>query len=128
MSQRLRQLISLIFILLTLAFSGAIIHYKEALLSFSQYGYLGTFIISFFGSATVLFPVPSLLATFAVGSVYEPFIIGPIAATGAALGELTGYAAGLGGRVLLTKEQKFLKSLKIYFFQAKVILKIRLNA
>ena len=103
------RLIKILILVLVFAISGSVIYFKDTLVNFSQYGHLGIFLVSFFGSATVLFPVPSLLATFAVGHVYNPFIIGPIAATGAALGELTGYVAGIGGRVLLTNQEKFLR-------------------
>jgi membrane protein YqaA with SNARE-associated domain len=62
------------------------------------WGYLGVFIASLLGNASIILPVPSFLAVFAAGSLLNPWLVGLAAGLGAALGELTGYALGVGGR------------------------------
>jgi membrane protein YqaA with SNARE-associated domain len=70
-------------------------------------GYVGVFISSLAGSATVIFPIPSFLFVVAAGVILNPILVGMIAGLGAALGELVGYgvgyAIGTGGR----KQKKY---------------------
>lgn len=63
-----------------------------------EWGYPGVFLVSLLGNASIILPVPSFLAVFAAGSLLNPWLVGLIAGLGAALGELTGYALGAGGR------------------------------
>jgi membrane protein YqaA with SNARE-associated domain len=63
-----------------------------------QYGYPGISLIMFFSSATVLLPAPGFAAVLGAGSVINPWIVGPFAGLGSAVGELTGYMVGLGSR------------------------------
>lgn len=101
-------------LILALIFSATIIYFRHSLVQFSQLGIIGIFVISFLGSATVLLPVPSLLATFATGNIYHPFIVGFVAATGAALGEFTGFLAGIGSRALIGKNKLIFTKYKNY--------------
>lgn len=73
-----------------------------------QFGYLGIFLISLIGSAAVVLPLPGAAVVVGSGQVVDdvlgiPFflIVGVVAALGETIGELTGYAAGVGGRVML---------------------------
>ena len=64
-------------------------------------GYPSVFVINLIGSATVIIPVPGLLAacTAAAPSVGLNLIaLGLIGAAGSTLGETTGYLAGYGGQ------------------------------
>ncbi len=79
----------------------------------AAFGYLGVFFASFIGSATVILPAPVFLAIFTAGSVLNPWLVGIIGGFGAALGELTGYAVGLGGKKII--EKKSLKSVHKHF-------------
>ena len=72
-----------------------------------NWGYLGIFIVSFIGSATIIFPAPAFLVVFIFGGVLNPWLVGISAAVGAALGELTGYAIGLGGKKVIEKKYKY---------------------
>jgi len=75
-----------------------------------SYGYIGIFLISLIGSATIIFPLPSAAFVFAAGAMLDPFLIGVIAGLGAAIGEFTGYALGWGGRkVINIKWKKWIK-------------------
>ena len=75
----------------------------EFLISLSSLGYLGIFLASLLGSATVIFPIPIFVIIFTAGAVFNPFLVGIIAGTGSAVGELVAYGIGFGGRKLLGK-------------------------
>jgi membrane protein YqaA with SNARE-associated domain len=84
-------------LVVALGITASILIFRERLAAFAAYGYLGIFIVSLLGNATVILPVPVLLAAFAGGTAFDPWITGLAAGTGSALGELTGYLAGYGG-------------------------------
>ena len=87
-------LLSLLIILL-------ITQFKELIQTLKGYGYLGAFAIGFLGNATVILPAPSLAFTTALGSVLNPILVGVAAGAGEALGEITGYLAGISGKGLI---------------------------
>ena len=70
-----------------------------------EWGYLGIFLIMLVNNATVLFPVPGLLAVFAAGGAYNFLLVGIAGGLGAALGELTGYLFGYGGLAFVEEEK-----------------------
>ena len=70
-------------------------------------GYTGIWLAAFVGAAFFL-PVGALAAvcvaaTPAVG--LNPLVVGVVAGSAEALGELTGYAAGVGGKGLLARSR-----------------------
>lgn len=71
--------------------------------TYKDYGYVGAFLINVLASATVIFPVPAVLVTFALGGIkpLNPLLLGLVAGFGAGLGELTGYMAGYGSQGLV---------------------------
>ena len=73
--------------------------FKDDVNGLESAGYLGITAISALAGATVIVPVPGLPAVVAAGSVLVPWIVGPCAGFGEAIGELTGYLAGYGGRI-----------------------------
>ena len=79
--------------------------------SFAEtWGYLGIFIINIIGSATIFLPVPAFAVVFLFGAILNPWLVGLVAGLGAAIGEITGYVLGIGGReVLKRKEDKWFK-------------------
>jgi membrane protein YqaA with SNARE-associated domain len=89
---------------LALLITVAILLLHEQLHSLGNYGYPGLFLISLAGNATVVLPAPSLAVAFAAGSSFNPWLVGLSAGTGAALGELTGYLAGVGGQVIVEQQ------------------------
>lgn len=98
------QLLALLF---SLAITVAVVIFREKLVALRGYGYLGVFVISVLGNATVLFPVPSLAVTFAGGGVLNPLFVGLVAGVGEPLGELTGYLAGYGGSAVIEEGPRF---------------------
>jgi membrane protein YqaA with SNARE-associated domain len=71
--------------------------YHNELRGLGRAGYLGLFVISILGNATIIIPAPVFVLACAAGMVYGPIPVGLISGLGAALGELTGYYAGYGG-------------------------------
>jgi membrane protein DedA with SNARE-associated domain len=80
---------------------------------FQQYGYPGIFLISLIGNASIALPVPSLIVTFTMGAVLNWMIVGLVSGIGEALGETTGYLAGLGGSAVI-EDQKLYGRLKYW--------------
>ncbi len=84
-------------LLLAVGITAAVFAFGRQLARFATYGYLGVFLITLVGNATIILPVPGLLAVYAGGAVLNPFMVSLVAGVGQSLGELTGYLAGYGG-------------------------------
>ena len=74
----------------------------------NKWGYLGVFIVSLIGSASLI-PIPIQIITFSFGAALNPLLVGIIVAFGSALGSFIGYFLGLGGKEIL--EDKYSKQL-----------------
>ncbi len=94
---------------LAVVISLSIFIYRDKLVELRSYGYFGLFLLNTLGSATIFLPTPLFLTAFAAGAVYNPLIVALVASLGAAIGELTGYAAGIGAEELLEKDIKIKK-------------------
>ena len=68
-----------------------------------NYGYAGIFLVSILANATLLLPAPGIAMVFAMGSVFNPFLVSLAAGAGAAVGEMSGYAAGFSGQGVLER-------------------------
>lgn len=71
-------------------------------------GYFGVFVSAVIGSASMFVPVPGALAGITFGLfltpipyVPQPVTIAVVVAAGSAVGELTGYSTGVGGRAVI---------------------------
>ena len=79
------------------------------------FGYLGIFAVNFIASASIFFPAPAFAFVFAAGAYLNPWLVGLSAGVGAALGELTGYGIGFGGKKFLEKKYgKWIEKTKKY--------------
>ena len=107
--RRWEYLVGILGIVLTVLLGGAVVFFWEDVRALEHYGYLGAFIISVFGGATILAPVPMTPVIFALGTVMRPSFapyLGPVFVGAAAgLGETVGglfiYMTGRGGGVAL---------------------------
>jgi membrane protein YqaA with SNARE-associated domain len=72
-------------------------------------GYLGLFVISVIGNATIIIPAPVFVMACVAGTIYGPVGVGLVAGLGAALGELTGYYAGYGGAAVIPEGRLYLR-------------------
>ncbi len=73
-----------------------------------QYGYLGIFLISLLGAASIFVPIPSSAIIFIMGgsSTLEPLWIAVAAGLGAVVGEFSGYLIGMSGRRIISDKYK----------------------
>ena len=99
-------------LLFSLGLTILIFSYRSQLSRFSSYSYLGLFVVSLVGNATVFLPVPSLAATFVAGSIFNPVLAGVVSGAGMALGELSGYLAGYGGTAIVEKDRALFQRLQ----------------
>jgi len=98
------QILALLF---SVAITAIIVVFRRQLADLAGYGYLGVFLVSLLGNATVILPVPSLAVVFAGGGVLNPLLVGLVAGLGEPLGELTGYLAGYGGSAVISDTPRF---------------------
>lgn len=91
----------LIAILSAVGITLLIVMFRDELRELEKLGYTGAFLIMLIGNSTVILPVPGLIVVFSLGSTLNPLLVGLFAGPGAALGELTGYAAGYGGSAVV---------------------------
>ena len=71
-------------------------------------GFAGVWILSFIGSASIIIPVPGLAAVCLAGTPevgLHPVAIGVVAGSAEALGEMTGYLAGVSGRNFVARHK-----------------------
>lgn len=70
------------------------------------YGYPGIFILSVIANATIILPIPGVLVTSTMAAVFNPFWVAIAAGSGAAVGELSGYLAGLSGQIVVERSER----------------------
>jgi uncharacterized membrane protein YdjX (TVP38/TMEM64 family) len=99
----------LVALAFSLAITALILAFREQLLALRGYGYLGVFLISMLGNATVILPVPSLAIVFAGGGVLNPLLVGLVAGVGEPIGELTAYLAGYAGNAVVEDDERFVR-------------------
>jgi membrane protein YqaA with SNARE-associated domain len=97
----------ILIILMVLGISLAVFAFRDQLVHLAALGYVGIFLVSLLGNATIILPAPSLVLVFAMGAALNPLLVGLAAGAGEALGELTGYAAGFAGRAVIEDRQTY---------------------
>jgi len=97
-------------IIATILMAMAVVYYGESVQNLQRYGYLGAFVISILGGATIIIPVPMLAVVFALGGVMKyTWLVGIAAALGELIGAVTIYITGRGAGKALnnSKHGKF---------------------
>ncbi len=94
-------------VLISVGITVGILLARDQIKHFSAYGYPGIFLINLIGNATIFFPAPAFAAVFAAGSAMNPIALGIVAGLGSALGEMTGYLAGVGGRSVIENRELY---------------------
>jgi len=102
----------LLVVALVIGLSVAIFLLRDQFARLASVGYIGIFLVSLLGNATIILPAPSLALVFAMGSALPPLFVGLAAGAGEALGELTGYAAGYGGRAIIENQETYERLVK----------------
>ena len=103
LNNKLKSVLSIVFAILITICAFLLLDYISY---FESLGYLGAFIISILGSATIIIPAPSWAIVFVMSKILDPVFLGIAAGVGSAIGELTGYYLGKGGGHLLDKEKR----------------------
>jgi membrane protein DedA with SNARE-associated domain len=92
-----------LFVVLMVSASAVVL--RERLVNFSEFGYLGAFLISVLASTTVVAFIPSVPFLFALGGVLNPFYVGLAAGAGETIGEFIIYTAGRTGHAFFLKNR-----------------------
>lgn len=101
----LRGLSLLAFVAITLF----VFSVRDRAAELAVYGYPGIFLIAMLSSATVLLPAPGLAIVFGMAGVFHPLGVAIAAACGAAIGETSGYLAGIGGRSVIERMDIYIR-------------------
>lgn len=95
-SKKTAYILAIVGVVVTLAMATAVVLFWEDVQKLEGYGYLGAFLVSILGGATIIVPVPMLAVVFALGGVLAPYWVGIAAGLGETLGALTIYMTGHG--------------------------------
>ena len=113
-----RNIIPLLTLLLVIAITSGILffyqNFPNQFVQLKNFGYLGAFLISLIGNATVILPGAVLPILSAVGIVIYsvtgpvgPIFVGLAGGVGAAIGEITGYMVGYSGRGIVERAKMY---------------------
>jgi membrane protein YqaA with SNARE-associated domain len=81
--------------------------FRHEIAGLGSYGYLGIFVLSVLGAATIIVPVPGLALVFTLGGTLNPLLVGLVSGVGGTLGETTGYLLGYGGRAVVENKRMY---------------------
>jgi len=84
----------------TVAFSVWLLFNPVWIARFGSWGYLGAFLVNLLASASIFLPIPGLPIAIAMSVSMNSVLLALAASAGSAVGELGGYAMGVGGRAL----------------------------
>lgn len=76
---------------------------RDRVEQFQAFGYPGIFLIALLANATILLPAPGAAIIYAMGAVFNPWLVGLAAGSGGAIGELSGYLAGFSGQAMIER-------------------------
>ena len=113
--------VGIIGIILTAAIVVAVVFYWDRLQGLGNYGYIGAFLISIVGGATIIAPIPMTPVVFTLGAVTKPVFapfLGPIfigiaAGMGETIGGVAIYMMGYGGAAAIM-DRKYGRLQKLY--------------
>ena len=102
-------LLILLFVILIMVGTFYFYHsYPDRVAPLQDYGYLGAFLISLIFNATIILPSGNFLLLATLGAALpSATLVGIVGGAGAAIGEITGYAAGYSGRTIVKREKLY---------------------
>lgn len=109
--ERRTTLLRILSLVAVILISVGIFLIRDKASQLAVFGYPGIFVISFLANATVLLPAPGVAVVFAMGSIFNPLIVGIVAGVGSGLGELSGYLAGFSGQAVVEQASLYNKIL-----------------
>lgn len=95
----LRGLILVAVVLISLL----LINQRKTIQGLAGVGYPGIFVTAMISSATVLVPGPGLAIVFTMGGILHPLGVALAAGSGAVVGEISAYLAGISGRAVIER-------------------------
>jgi uncharacterized membrane protein YdjX (TVP38/TMEM64 family) len=98
-------ILRVVVLVFVLALTCLLVIYRNEVVKLQGYGYPGIFLFSILANATIIIPMPGVLFTSAMGAIFNPWWVALAAGSGAAIGELSGYLAGLSGRELIARNK-----------------------
>ena len=111
------RLISIVFV------ATGLVLWTTGTFNIESAGYTGIWFLAFIGAALVFLPVSSLAAVCVAATVdLNPFLIAVVAASAEAIGELTGYLAGMGGKAVFERNRFYLRFKNLFLRYAALTL------
>ncbi len=101
---------TVILFVVVAAIVGGTIAWIGGWLDVQKAGYWGAFVVNLVGSATVVIPLPGLIAVSAAAAPelgLNFVLLGFVGAAGSTIGELTGYLAGYGSQGVVRKSRYY---------------------
>ncbi len=98
-------------LILGIAITILVIIYANRIRDYEEIGYLGVFLLTFLGNATVLVPVPVLAPLNIVlgGILSSPLLVGLTIGIASSAGEIVGYLVGYAGSGIVTSSKTYKK-------------------
>ena len=88
---------------------SALFVFKNQVKKLEEFGYIGIFLLSIAANATIIIPLPGVAFTTAMGAIFSPVGVAVAAGLGAAIGEMTGYAAGFSGQEVVERINVYIR-------------------
>ena len=86
-------------------------------------GYTSIWFLAFIGASLLFLPVSALAAVCVAATVdLNPFLIAVVAGSAEAIGELTGYLAGMGGKAIFDRNRFYLRFKNLFSRYASLTL------
>ena len=92
-----------LFLVLTIAFSVALIYYWEEIEYLWKYGYPFVFLVSFLAGCSIPNPLPYIVVVFTLAAKLDPTLVGVTSGLAAGIGGTLVYLAGRGGGKFFSK-------------------------
>lgn len=90
-------------LVLVIGLSALIYVFRDQAEQLALLGYPGIFLVALLSNATIIFPAPGAAVVFAMGGIFNPMGVALAAGTGGAIGEMSGYIAGLSGQGVIER-------------------------
>jgi membrane protein YqaA with SNARE-associated domain len=107
--EKRKKILQALTIIPVIAITLGLYFWHPQLKHLQTYGLTGVFLLSLVANATLILPVPGVVLTSTMATIFPPLGVALAAGTGAALGELTGYLAGFSGQVVIENRPRFQK-------------------
>ena len=112
LSKRVMNILRLVIFIGVIALTVYLYTIRDQIRQLQGYGYAGLFVVSIVANATIIIPLPGIVLTSAMGTIFNPLGVAIAAGSGAALGELTGYLAGFSGQGVIEKSDRYKRILE----------------